>query len=765
MAEHRAGGSGDEFVAAADAALRETYEEPLSLEAYVERVLEAPSLAAHASKYLLSAIEAAGTRTVVEEGERKERYRFFDDPHNDGEHAVLGNTDVLNDFVDDLRAVAAGRGKEEKILWVDGPTATGKSEFKRCLVNGLRAYSKTPEGRRYTLEWNVASATGGDRGLSYGGGAPTDEEDWYESPVQTHPLTVFPEAVREDLLAAVNDASDDHVDVRVEADLDPFSREAYDYLEERYRREGVEELFSAITDPRHLRVKNYVVDVGQGIGILHSEDDGSPKERLVGSWMAGMLQELDSRGRKNPQAFSYDGVLSQGNGLLTIVEDATQHADLLQRLLNVADEGTVKLDKAIGMDVDSQLLVISNPDLEATLNQHADSHADPLKALKRRLDRHEFRYLTSLRLEAELVRRELTGATDVEAIPDHENGDAGIADPLVLTVRDGDGRVEREFAPHAVEAAALYAVVTRLVEDDLPEGMDLVDKAVLFDQGYVQEGDQRRDADDVDLDDDAGDGRAGMPVTYTRDVLAELVADRRDRHHPDLPVEHVVMPRDVLDALVEGLATAPVFSDAERTAFESRVVGVKHRVFDRQSEDVLAAMMREKRVEEATAEEYVEHVYAWATDDTVETDRGERVEPDPLKMKVFEVEHLGRFDEDDYTGDRPSDAVASFREDRIITALNRYAWRQRTDDFRVEDVDVTEIPVVKEVLESYDWDDVRRTFEDLDPRQWDDPPEDTETERVKETTVANMVELFGYSEASAELTSRHVLSEVSHRWD
>ena len=135
--------TGEEYIGCADEALEETYEPPMSLEEYVETIFETPSTAAHASKYLLSAIEAAGTRTVVEEGERKQRYRFFDDPHNDGEHAILGNTEVLNDFVDDLRSIAARRGKEEKILWLDGPTATGKSELKRCLVNGLREHSKT----------------------------------------------------------------------------------------------------------------------------------------------------------------------------------------------------------------------------------------------------------------------------------------------------------------------------------------------------------------------------------------------------------------------------------------------------------------------------------------------------------------------------------------------------------------------------------------------------------------------------------------------
>ncbi|WP_435346859.1 PrkA family serine protein kinase [Haloarchaeobius sp. HRN-SO-5] len=758
---------GDDYVTAGDRALEDTYEEPMHLSEYVDRVFEQPSIASHASKYLLQAIEAAGTRTVVEEGEEKERYRFFDDPHNDGEHAILGNTDVLNSFVDDLRSIAAGRGKQEKILWFGGPTATGKSELKRCLINGLREYSKTSEGRRYTVEWNVTSADGG-RGLSYGdelGG--DDENDWYESPVQVHPLSVFPDAVREDLLTTLNDEIDSDVPIRVEERLDPFSREAYEFLEERYRRNGHTDLFSAIADSRHLRVKNYVVDLGQGIGVLHSEDDGSPKERLVGSWMHGMLQKLDSRGRKNPQAFSYDGVLSQGNGLLTIVEDAAQHADLLQKLLNVPDEGTVKLDKGIGMDVDTQLLIISNPDLEATLNQHAERQGmDPLKALKRRLDKHEFTYLTNLSLETELIRRELTGETSVWTAGSYDELEAKIRQPVSVTVKQSSGTLtDREFAPHAIEAAALYSVVTRLDDEDLPTGLDLVDKAILFDRGYLQEGDTRRETDEFDFEDDASDGSHGIPVTYTRDVLADLLHEETDRHHPDLAVERVVMPRDVLNAMAENLVDAPVFSTGERTEFESRVAQVKNHVFGRQEQDVVDAMMHDRTVDESTVAEYVEHVYAWETGDPIVNDRGEYVDPDPLKMKVFEVEHLGRFDEGEYEGDQPTEAVASFRREKIITALNRHAWEHRDEDFAIENVDLTAIPVIKSVLESNDWDDVRRTYEDFEPSQWDDPPGGTETADLKAKTVDAMVTQQGYSEASAELTSRHVMGQIAYKWD
>ncbi|QLD84540.1 kinase anchor protein [Natronomonas halophila] len=755
----------NDYIGRADEALRETYEPPMSLGEYVETIFDNPTSAAHASKYLLEAIEAAGTRTVVEEGERKDRYRFFDDPHNDGEHAILGNTEVLNAFVDDLRSIAARRGKEEKILWLDGPTATGKSELKRCLINGLREFSKTEEGRRYTVEWNIAG-TDDSPGMTYGGKPAASEDDWYPSPVQAHPLSVFPESVREELLADLNESAEDHIPIHLETRLDPFSREAYDHLEERYRRQGTEDMFSAVADADHLRVKNYVVDVGQGIGVLHSEDDGTPKERLVGSWMAGMLQALDSRGRKNPQAFSYDGVLSQGNGLLTIVEDAAQHADLLQKLLNVPDEGTVKLDKAVGMDVDTQMIIISNPDLESQLNQHAERQgSDPLKALKRRLDKREFHYLTNLSLEAELVRRELTNETEIWEADNYEELEEKIQEPITVAVRGDEGTVrERELAPHAIEAAALYAVGTRLDNESLPPGLDLVDKALIYDRGYLQDGDERRYKDDFDFA-DVEEGAGGIPVTYTRDIIADLLHEETDRHHAELPVEDVIMPRDVLNAMAEGLDDAPVFSGSERTEYENRLVPIKNHVFGQQEADVIDAIMRDKRVDEETVEEYIEHVYAWVEDEHIENDRGEYEEPDPLKMKVFEIEHLGRFDEDDYDGSDPDEGVAEFREEKVITALNRHAWRNRDEDFSVTDVDPREIPVIETVLGSHDWDDVGRTYEDLEPSQWADPPSGTETEAIKEKTIRNMQELFGYSAASAELTSRHVMSQVSYRWD
>ncbi|SDG04630.1 non-specific serine/threonine protein kinase [Halorubrum xinjiangense] len=774
---------GEGFVAAADEALRGAYDPPMSLASYVDRVVERPTAAASGAGYVLTAVESYGTREVRERGETLDRYRFFDDPANDGEHAVLGNTRALNAFVDDLRAAATGRGNDETIVWIDGPTATGKSEFKRCLINGLRAFSKTDAGRRYTVEWNVAGAgsgVGGSSGagaasLSYGDGG--DAGEWYRSPVQSHPLSVFPEAVRESVAEAVDG---DAYPIAADVELDPFSREAYDHLESAYRERGRRDLFSAITDRDHLRVTSYVVDVGQGIGVLHAEDDGTAKERLVGSWMGGMLRELDSRGRKNPQAFSYDGVLSQGNGVATVVEDASQHADLLRRLLNVPDERRVKLDKGIGMDVDTQLIVISNPDLDAELDRHAErGDADPLKALKRRLSKHEFRYLTNRRLEARLLRREVAGATAVEEGVGEAAGQTGVgrgsapdsgtaagnrgpgAAPLSIEVRESDGRVvEREVAPHAVGAAALYAVVTRLDGDDLPGDLDLIETAELYDTGEVRRGDDAVTVDDVDLA--AGDGRNGIPVTYARDAVADLLATTADRSHPDLPVERVVTPTDVLDAMADGLADAPVFSRAEVAEFEGRRGPVAERIRERQRGDVVDAILAEETVPTETVAEYVEHVYAWDEGDPTTRDR-EGEAPDPLAMKVFETETLGRFDEGDYRGTDPNRDVERFRRERVIRGLTRYAWRNRGDAFSVDEVDLGEVPELKAVIDANDLTDVKRRFPDLDPAAWPDPPADTETARVKAATMTRLCER-GYSPASAELTSRAVMEDVREEW-
>ncbi|ERH05827.1 MAG: hypothetical protein J07HN4v3_01434, partial [Halonotius sp. J07HN4] len=232
--------------------------------------------------------------------------------------------------------------------------------------------------------------------------------------------------------------------------------------------------------------------------------------------------------------------------------------------------------------------------------------------------------------------------------------------------------------------------------------------------------------------------------------------------HPELPVERVVMPHDVLDAMVDRLADAPVFSRGEIKEFESRHTAVAERVREHQRTDVIDAALAAETVSTETVAEYVEHVYAWDADEPVETDRGQE-SPDGLVMKVFETETLGRFEEDDYRGTEPTEVVSEFRREQVIRALTRYAWRNRGDEFSVDDVDLDEIPELQTVLTTNDLADLKRRFPELDPSEWADPPADTETASVKTETIERMTEQ-GYSRASAELTSRAVMRDLREAW-
>lgn len=716
----------EEIIKQANEEMSVAEEPPQPLSDFLGTVQENPSTAAHSVKYILEAIESCGTRTVVEGGEEQERHKFFDDPYGNGEHAILGNTEVLNSFVDELRRMASSEGENNKIIWFNGPTATGKSELKRCLINGLRGYSRTEEGQVYSVEWNIKSAES-TRGVTYG--SEMESADWYDSPIGVNPLAVLPKDTRESFLEDVNEGEE--YPVSVEGEIDPFSQEVFNYLKRQYSDEGTEDLFEKITDENHLRVVRRQFGLGDGIGVLHSEDGGTEKQRLVGSWMQGMLNEFQSRGRKNPQAFAYDGVLSQGNGGMTIIEDARQHIDAIQKLLNIPEESVVKLDQKIPMDIDTLLVLISNPDLASELEQFSDEgSSDPLRALRRRLDEFEVGYLTSFTLEAQLIRRILLNETEVWDCPFDEREER-TAEPIEL--------YDCDFSPRAVEAAAMYDVLSRISISRVGI-LERYEKALAVDRGYhvTSTGDKV----EYDKIDDGGDrdGGEGIPVTYTIDVLTELAQN-----------EDEVIPEDVIEIMADSFSESPVISGDEDDFYTKRRTEVREYIRDRQEEDVLSAMLKGKEARENEIENYVNGVFAWDEGD----DEGD--EYDPYKLREFELEYLGAADEQYSDDAKPDEDVEKYRVQKIINPINSFIYENKDDDFSVSEVALTECEDLSRLLGRQTWGDVQHYYEDIDLSSWSNPVSGTVTEEVKEKTIQNMMDDMGYSETSAERVSYKII--------
>lgn len=730
--------------------LEDATEEPMPVDEYIDKLMEDGSIGRSSHEYLLDAIEYYGTREVVERGEEKERYRFFDDPTNNGEHAVYGNTDMLNEFVKQLRVIVNSENRMQKMMLFNGPTATGKSELKRCLISGLRAYSKTEEGKRYTCEWNISALEDSNASrMSYGDNANSDVDPsrWYESPVQQPPIAVVPNQTRH----VIQDNTD--TDLPAAMDIDPFSKEVYNIVKDHYEQEDSDDLFEKIINPKHVRVKRYVMDKTKGIGVLTAEDDGSVKERIVGSWMPSMFQKLDSRGRKNPQAFSYDGVIAQGNGGITVIEDATTHADILIKMLNIPDEEHVKIDKQIGFDVDTVPIFISNPDLVARqLNQVEGSsvkidqihEADQMKALKRRLHQFQFKYLTNITDEYYLLLHEIAGIT-----PDWDDTES-ISQTEPLYIED------TEFAPRAIQAVSIYSVVTRLAEPDQIDvtmensnteyALNTVEKALLYDQGYIEIEGQQIEFEDLSINQEK-DGSYGIPITHTKDVLSGLTQD-----------QEIILPEDTIEKITKDLESAPLFNSSEIEWFTALTDEVLDYIYEKQKQDVINAILADRKASEETVKQYIQKLYNWY--------ENEEEEPDPIELKVFETKYLGVKEEEYNKENRPSSKIVDMRVDDIIKPLQNHIWSEKNENFTIESIEYTETAIIQNLIENYSWEDVFTEFENLDPLNWDNPPENTETEQVKQMCVENMHDMFDYSlgddktRGSAEIVSEKVFERL-----
>lgn len=684
----------------------------MSISDFLSHAKENPVAVADAVNYLLEAIEHFGTRTVFEDGEERERFCFFDDPYGNGEHAILGNTETLNEFVDELRRRASEEGDNNKIIWFLGPTATGKSELKRCLINGLRGFAETEHGARWTLEWTLDDASHEVR-MSYGN-AESVSKEWYKSPINVNPLAILPEQTRQDFLNDIDKPYD------IDTDLDPFSRESLERLQEKY------DTFEEIVESDSVRVTRIQPEVGDGVGVLHSEDDGNPKAKLVGSWMNGAMEKFAKRGSRNPQAFSYEGVLAQGNGSISIVEDAGHHSDVLDKMLNVCEEEMVKLDNKIAMDLDTLIFAFSNPDLEGQLEEYAEAgHADPLRALRRRLDKYDFGYLTTVSTEGMLIKRLLQ---DDDFLWEDQ-------DSMLDKVSESMELYGSHISPRAIEAASMFEVATRLE----PDTVDAVENALLLEHGEVEnEIGNIINIDEVEEGQDYYvEGDEGIPVTFTVDVLVELAQE-----------QDTVLPSDVLEEMNEQLDEEPLFHHEEVSSFKKATFDVNEYILDRQENDVLEAMVGDVEVTEEDVQEYVDSLLAWQD--------GEEENYDSYELKEFETRYLGQEESDYGSSAVANTGVVDFRK-KIILPINRYMWEERDEDFTAGGVPVSESPSLEPLLEENDWEMVARMFPDADPSQWENPPERTETEKLKEKTVKRMKELHGYSEESAEAVSKRVI--------
>ena len=186
------------------------------------------------------------------------------------------------------------------------------------------------------------------------------------------------------------------------------------------------------------------------------------------------------------------------------------------------------------------------------------------------------------------------------------------------------GAEGRRLAPHCLEVASLWAVLTRLEEPQHPT-LSMVQKARLYDGAEVtgftsmQVDEFREVAEREGLD--------GISPRYIQDRIATLLVE---------PV-HTIGPRDVLDAIEDGLgAHSMVASEPVRRRYRELVSLVREEYDQIIREEVEVAIAADDEALDRLCANYLDSVRAYTTREQVQGADGAPREPDERLMRSIE---------------------------------------------------------------------------------------------------------------------------------
>ena len=159
---------------------------------YLDLVKRDPKVTRTSYQRLYDMIMSKGTEEIVVNKDKLVRYKFFDDPDDNGEDAIFGLERTMISLVNILKSAAHGYGIERRVLLLHGPVGSSKSTMARLLKKGLERYSRTEEGRLFTYGWKDEGSDG-------------DELD-SRCPMHEEPLHLIPPEYRAGRCKSLNES-------------------------------------------------------------------------------------------------------------------------------------------------------------------------------------------------------------------------------------------------------------------------------------------------------------------------------------------------------------------------------------------------------------------------------------------------------------------------------------------------------------------------------------------------------------------------------
>ena len=648
---------------------------------YLDIVTENPTVARNAFQRVYDMILSYGSETYMQFKQEYVRYTFFSDPIQHGADAIYGLERPLMQLVDFFKSAAQGYGTEKRILLLHGPVGSSKSTIARLLKKGLEAYSRTEPGKLYSYSWRLPHrGPGGDDGESY-----------TPCPMHEDPLLLIPGDARKDVLDAINDKLPEGRKIRLYGDVCPFCRKVYGDLLDIYDGDWKKAI-------EHVKVKRLILSEKdrRGIGTFQPKDEkNQDSTELTGDINYRKIAEYGSD--SDPRAFNFDGELNIANrGLVEFIEVLKLDVAFLYDLLGASQEHMIKPKKFAQTYIDEVILGHTNEPEYKKLQGN-----EMMEAFRDRTIKIDVPYNVRLDDEIKIYMKDFG--------PDRVKG--------------------MHIAPHTIEMAAMWAVLTRLAEPK-KAGITKLQKLKLYNgksiPGFTEDSIK-------ELKEEAPrEGMQGISPRYIQDKISNALVS----HNAQL--DKSINPFMVMNELESGLSHHSLITDEElKKEYKELLAVVREEYEDILKAEVQRAISADEDAIKRLAANYIENVRAYTQHERVRNRyTGRDEDPDERLMRSIEEKI-----------DIPESRKEDFRQE-IMNYIGALALDGKKFEYN------TNARLLK-ALELKLFEDQRDTIK---LKNLVSSVVDDETQQKIDVVKQRLIKYFGYNETSATDVLNYVAS-------
>jgi serine protein kinase len=590
----------------------ETYQElnwEGTFEEYLEIVRTNPRVTRNAFQRIYDMILSYGTEEIVQNKEKLIKYKFFDDPIEDGRDAIFGLERPLMKIVNLFKSAAKGYGTEKRVFLLHGPVGSSKSTIVRLLKKGLEAYSRTPEGALFTYAWKQEG--------------PNGEVEWVSCPMHEEPLHLIPEEFRQQAMDLLNAGKPESEWIEIQGELCPFCRQTFRELLRKYNGDWTRVIGDVRVRRLLLSEKDRI-----GIGTFQPKDEkNQDSTELTGDINYRKIAEYGSE--SDPRAFNFDGEFNIANrGLIEFIEVLKLDVAFLYDLLGASQEHKIKPKKFAQTDIDEVIIGHTNEPEYRKLSSN-----EFMEALRDRTVKIDVPYITKLEDEIKIYEKDYN-----------------------------QSRIKgKHIAPHTIEMAAMWAVLTRLEEPKKAQ-LTLLQKLKLYNgktlPGFTEDNikELRAEAE--------REGMNGISPRYIQDKISNALVDEEG--------EGCINPFMVLNEIEEGLQHHSLINTEEqRKRYRELLAVVKEEYEDIVKNEVQRAIAADEEALKRLCGNYIDNVKAYTQREKVKNKyTGADEEPDERLMRSIEEKI-----------DIPESRKDDFRRE-IMNYIGALALEGKTFDYR-----------------------------------------------------------------------------------